>query len=95
MPKPAFRTGPRPPTRSSRGESLKSRLPTETSSIVLGATLIEVTAIVGFLFLNIRVLDLVGVVGAVLALFGGRLLGNTAMMFPVYRVLVANGIYRG
>ena len=45
------------------------------------ATLIELTAIVGFLFLNIRVLNLVGVVGAVLALFGGRLLGNTAMMF--------------
>ncbi|TDI45104.1 MAG: hypothetical protein E2P02_08150 [Acidobacteria bacterium] len=58
------------------------------------ATVIEVTAIVGLLFLTIRVLDMVGVVGAVLALFGGRLVGNTSMMFPVYRVLVANGIYR-
>lgn len=58
------------------------------------ATLIEVTGIVGLLFLTIRVLDFVGVVGAVLALFGGRLLGNTYMMFPTYRVLQATGIYR-
>jgi O-antigen/teichoic acid export membrane protein len=58
------------------------------------ATLIEVFGIVGLLFLTIRVFDLVGVVGAVIALFGGRLLGISYMMYPVYLVLRASGIYR-
>jgi hypothetical protein len=58
------------------------------------ATVVEVVGIVGFLYLAIRVFDLVGVVGAVIALFGGRLLGNTYMMFPVYLVLKAAGVYR-
>jgi len=56
------------------------------------ATAIEVAAIVSLLFVNIRILDMVGVVGAILALFGGRLLGNTYMMYPVYLVLRAAGI---
>ncbi len=58
------------------------------------ATVVEVGGIVGFLYLAIRVFDLVGVVGAVIALFGGRLLGNTYMMFPVYLVLKSVGVYR-
>ena len=58
------------------------------------ATVVEVVGIVGLLYLAIQVFDLVGVVGAVIALFGGRLLGNTYMMFPVYLVLRSAGIYR-
>jgi hypothetical protein len=57
------------------------------------ATVVEVVGIVGLLFLTIRGFELVGVVGAVIALFGGRLLGNTYMMFPAYLVLKSNGIY--
>jgi len=58
------------------------------------ATVVEVVGIIGLLYLAIRVFDLVGVVGAVIALFGGRLLGNTYMMFPVYLVLRSAGDYR-
>ena len=58
------------------------------------ASLIEVGAIVTLLFVTIRVFDLIGVVGAVLALFGGRLLGNAYMMFPTYTVLRTAGIVR-
>jgi len=57
------------------------------------ATVVEVVGIVSLLVLTIRVFDLVGVVGAVIALFGGRLLGNTYMMFPVYFVLKSAGVY--
>ena len=57
------------------------------------ATVVEVVGIVSLLFLMIRVFDLVGVVGAVIALFGGRLLGNTYMMFPVSFVLRSAGVY--
>ena len=66
-----------------------------TTRPITVATFVEVVSIVGILFLTVRVFDLVGVVGAVIALFGGRLLGNTYMMFPAYRVLRATGIYGG
>ncbi len=51
------------------------------------ATLIEVTATVGMLFLTIRVFDLVGVVAAVTSLFFGRVLANAFLMWPVCEVL--------
>lgn len=56
------------------------------------ATAIEVFGIMALLAVGIRGLDLVGVVAAVVALFGGRLLGNAYMMFPVYFVLRSAGI---
>jgi len=56
-------------------------------------TAIEVTGIIGLLFLNVKVLDLVGVVAAILALMGGRLLGNAYMMVPVHRVVKDRGMY--
>jgi hypothetical protein len=57
------------------------------------ATIVEVVGIVAMLFVGIRGFDLVGVVAGVVALFGGRLLGNAYMMFPVYFVLRSAGIY--
>jgi Na+-driven multidrug efflux pump len=57
------------------------------------ATFVEVLGIVALLVLGIRSLDLIGVVAAVVALFGGRLLGNAYMMFPVYSVLRSTQIY--
>ncbi len=57
------------------------------------ATVVEVVGIVTFLAVGIRAFDLVGVVAAVIALLGGRVLGNTYMMFPVYFVLRSAGIY--
>ena len=64
-----------------------------TTRPITVATVVEVVGIVSLLVLTIGVFDLVGVVGAVIALFGGRLLGNTYMMFPVYLVLRSAGVY--
>lgn len=58
------------------------------------ATSIELAGIVGILYLTIGVLDTVGVVAAVVALFGGRLLANAYSMFPTYHVLREAGIFR-
>lgn len=57
------------------------------------ATLVEVVGIMALLFVGIRWFDFIGVIAAVVALFGGRLLGNTYMMFPVYLVLRSVGVY--
>lgn len=64
-----------------------------TTRPITVATIVEVLGITVLLFAGIRWLDLIGVIAAVVALFGGRLLGNTYMMFPVYLVLRSVGVY--
>jgi hypothetical protein len=56
------------------------------------ATAIEVAFILSILFVCIHLLDLVGVVSAVTALFLGRLVGNAYLLYPAYTVLSRTGV---
>jgi Na+-driven multidrug efflux pump len=56
------------------------------------ATILEVTGILAMLFLTVRVLDVVGVVAAVLSLLAGRLVGTAYMLYPCHAVLSERGI---
>jgi hypothetical protein len=56
------------------------------------STMIEVLTIIAILYLTIRVLDWVGVIAAVVALLGGRVVGNAYMFFACRAVLSSTGM---
>ena len=65
-----------------------------TTRPVTVATAAEVLAIVGLLSLGIHGLELAGVVAAAVALLGGRLVGNAALLWPVLRVLRSHHVFK-
>lgn len=54
------------------------------------ATAIEVTFIIIVLFLGIRVFDLVGIVAAALAIVSGRVLANSYLFIPYFKMIRRN-----
>ncbi|MEJ2535563.1 MAG: hypothetical protein P8048_00625, partial [Calditrichia bacterium] len=51
------------------------------------ATAIEVSFIIMVLFLGIRVFDLVGIVAAALAIISGRVLANSYLFIPYFKMI--------
>jgi hypothetical protein len=62
-----------------------------TKSVTV-STMIEVATIVAALYVTIHVLDMVGVVAAVVSLLAGRIVGNAYMLYACHLVLSSAGI---
>jgi len=54
---------------------------------VIKSTAIEVTAIIGFLFIGIHYFDMIGIIAAVLALIVGRFFSGAYLTIPFYKAL--------